>query len=206
MEKTKWIFLAVVALSLTTIAASAELTVTNTTRDEFKTLVHAYFHPVVNGWGIAWDTADNYKVAKFTAVSVKTLPRDQVLGILQQARADGVNDWTVVRQRIAAAIEANGTTITVGRIKIDDTHYLLGNIVKSDTSVSADIKTMPNFENCKTQNITLQMCEANAPKVGDISVTKKKDGSEGDPAVWAGTMDLNGVAYTFVALSRPVMS
>jgi hypothetical protein len=137
-------------------------------------------------------------------VSVKIIPRAQIVEIIREAKAGNVTDWLEVRNRIKAAIDANGTTISKGRISINGTKYILTNITKTEDTWSAIIREMPNYTACKEQNISAEDCEISAAQVGEVSV-KKRATTElpGEPKVWSGNLTLNAVTYKFVALAYP---
>lgn len=194
----------VIALSVT-VAYGKLPTLRQLDKDMFKNMIKNYLSPSINGWGIGLNTnSDSYLVAKFHAVSVKILPRVDIANVLKQAKAENVTDWSVVRDRLKATLDANGTTITKGRIQINREKYILTGIVKTDNTFSADIRNTPNYETCKVQNISAEDCETNSTKVGDVSVTRKTAEFEpGKDRVWAGTLNFNSTAYTFVALVNP---
>jgi len=176
----------------------------DTHKDMFKRMVKNFFSPEINGWGIGLNTAtDTYLVAKFHGVSVKTLPRSVVNDIIRQAKAENITDWDTVRDRIQAALQANGTVKSKGRIKINKINYILTGISKSESTFSADIKNLPDFDSCKDQNVSAEDCENQAAKVGDLSLARKTAEFEEKARVWAGTMNFNSSAYTFVALVNP---
>jgi hypothetical protein len=80
------------------------------------------------------------------------------------------------------------------------------NIQVSNQTLTADINQMPVYSTCAQQNISAEDCENSAQKIGDISIAKKTEAIEsnnGDPRVWAGTLDFNSVAYTFVSFAYP---
>ena len=202
------VLIPIVLVILASIAAvsSARLErITETERLDFANMIRNYLNPVIHGAGIGFDcTGDSYIVAKFHAVSVKVLPFDQITSIIREEKQKSqVVDWSQVRERIRAAIEANGTIISKGRISINGTMYALTNIVKTDTSFSADIKEMPNYTNCKQQNISAEQCEQQSATVGSISLTKgEATGLPGTPYLWKGTLEFKKT-YKFAAFAYP---
>lgn len=194
----------VMTLSITVVSAKLGM-IRQTERDMFKNMVKNYLSPAINGWGIGLNTAsDTYSAVKFHVVSVKILPRVDIADILKQAKSENVSDWSVVKDRLNAALNANGTVMSKGRIQVNKEKYILTNIVKTETTVSADIRNMPNYETCKTQNVSAENCETNSTKVGDFSLARKTaEFEQGKDRVWAGTLNFNSTAYTFVALVNP---
>ncbi|MEM7825227.1 MAG: hypothetical protein QXO27_04615 [Candidatus Aenigmatarchaeota archaeon] len=192
-------------LSASTVTARQLPTIGIAERTMFKNMVQSYLHPEITGWGIGLNTEeDSYLVAKFHAVTVKTLPRTQILQIIKDAKAGNVTDWSEVRDRIKAAIDANGTTLVKGRIQINKEVYILTGIVKTETTFSGIIRIKPNYTACVTANISTEDCENQSAQIGDLSLTRKTAEFEvGKDRVWAGTMNFNNTAYTFVALVNP---
>ena len=207
MKKTT--FLGIIAVSIilsAVIVAARQLpAVAITEKTMFKNLVKTYLHPSITGWGIGLNTQqDSYLVSKFHAVSVKILPRDQIIKILKDAKESNTTSWAEVRDQIKAALDANSTTMIKGRIQINKDHYILTCIVKTDTNFTGDIRTIPNYSTCSAGNISAEDCELQSTKVGDLSLTRKSAEFEaGKDRVWAGTMNFNNTAYTFVALVNP---
>ncbi|MGC8812309.1 MAG: hypothetical protein ACP5O8_01840 [Candidatus Aenigmatarchaeota archaeon] len=199
--------LVLVALLVTVSVGAARLErITETQKLAFTQMIRNYFSPVIHGWGIGFDCqGDSYITAKFHVLSVKILPYDQVVTILrEEMQKSQTVDWSQVRERIRAAIEENGTIISKGRISVNGTMYALTNIVKTDTSFSADIKELPNYESCKQQNISAEQCEQQAQKIGSISLTKgEPTGLPGTPYLWKGTLDFKGKTYKFGAFAYP---
>ena len=174
-------------------------------RNMFKNLVQTYFHPEINGWGIGLNTEkDSYLIAKFYAVSVKTLPRYQISQIIREANERNATSWTEVRDKIKAALDANNTSVIKGRIQINKEQYILTGTVKTDDTFTGDIRTKPDYSNCAATNISAEDCELQSTKIGDLSLTRKTAEFEtGKDRVWAGTMNFNNTAYTFVAVVNP---
>ena len=206
-ERMKKLLLVGALLALTMSIAYAQMTlprITTQEKERFKEMLRNYFIPVIHGWGIGYDCAnDEYITAKFFIVSVKILPRDQIVSILRQARNEGLG-WSQIRERMRNAIEENGTIISKGRISINGTRYLLTNIQKTESSASADIRTIPNFTACKEEGVSISDCELRGEKVGSITINKRAQTElPGEPKVWAGTLSFKGIDYKFVALAYP---
>ena len=194
-----------VILSATVVLAKQLPSITNVDKDMFKNLVQGYLHPSITGWGIGLNTQqDSYLVAKFHAVTVKTLPRDQILQILRDAKAGNATDWSDVRDRISDAIVANGTNVSKGMIQVNKVTYILTGIVKTDTAFNGTIRVKPDYSACVSANISTENCENQATKIGDLSITRKTaELDQSKDRVWAGRMNFNSTAYTFVALVNP---
>lgn len=196
-----------VILGVTASLAIARLgPIGETERLAFTNMIKNYLSPVIHGWGIGFDCAgDSYITAKFHILNVKILPFDQVLSIIREERNKSqVVDWSAVRERIRAAIETNGTTISKGRISINGTTYVLTNIVKTETTFSADIRELPDYTSCKQQNISAEQCEIRTEKIGNISLTKgEPTGLPTAPYLWKGTLEFKGVTYKFGAFAYP---
>jgi hypothetical protein len=197
------ILVAVFLICISTIVVAKRLpTIATNQRTEFKTMLKNYFHPVLHGYGIGF-TSDTYITAKWHIVNVKILARNRIREIIS---GTNTSEWSQVRDEIQNALQNEGTEIKKGRIRIGNTTYLLTNIQVSDETASADIREMPDYEDCKQQNISAEECETNAEKVGDMSLTKKTKAFEeiqGDPRVWAGTLNFKEVEYTFVTFAYP---
>jgi hypothetical protein len=193
------------ALTVTLVTARGLPRIIEREKEMFKTMVKSYFSPLINGWGIGLNTSsDSYVVVKFHIVSVKILPRIEIANIIRQAKSENVSEWSIVRDRLKLALDANGTTINKGRIQINKEKYVLTNITVTDTNLEAIIRAMPDFGSCKMQNISAEECEVNSTKVGDLSLTKKNvEFEKGKERVWAGSLNFNETAYTFVALILP---
>jgi len=197
------ILVAVFLICISTIVVAKRLpTIATNQRTEFKTMLKNYFHPVLHGYGIGF-TSDTYITAKWHIVNVKILARNRIREIIS---GTNTSEWSQVRDEIQNALQNEGTEIKKGRIRIGNTTYLLTDIQVSDETASADIREMPDYEDCKQQNISAEDCETNAEKVGDLSLTKKTKAFEeiqGDPRVWAGTLNFKEVEYTFVTFAYP---
>ena len=194
-----------VILSATVVLARELPTIGNTEKNMFKNMVQAYFHPSISGWGIGLNTEqDTYLVARFHAVTVKTLSRNQIWQILVDAKGGNVTDWSEVRDRIRIALDANGTTISKGMIQINKENYILTDIVKTETTFNCTIKTKPDYSACVSANISTEDCESQSTNIGDLSLTRKSaELEQSKDRVWAGTMNFNTTEYTFVALVNP---
>jgi hypothetical protein len=192
-------------LSVSIVAARKLPTIGNTEKGMFKNLVQGYFHPEINGWGIGLNTEkDSYLIAKFHAVSTKTLPNSRVAEIIKEAREGNSTSWSDVRDKIKAALDTEGTTKTKGRMQINKETYVLTGIVRTNTTFTTDIRTKPDYSACVKQNITAEDCETQSTKVGDLSLTQKTAEFETNKQrVWAGTMDFNDTSYTLVAIINP---
>jgi len=207
MKKT--VLLTVIAitviLSATVVLARQLPSMRDVDKNMFKNLVQGYLHPSITGWGIGLNTQqDSYLVAKFHAVTVKSLPRDQILQILRDAKAGNATDWSDVRDRVKDAIDANGTNITKGMIQINKQTYILTGIVKTETTFNGTIRVKPDYSACVSANISTEACESQSTQIGDLSITRKTaELDQSKDRVWAGTMNFNSTAYTFVALVNP---
>jgi len=199
------VLITILIISLTVTIAFALPRIAQTHKEGFKTMLQNFLTPVIHGYGIGF-TGDTYIIAKWHIVNSKILPRVDINDIIRQAKEENVTDWSVVRERIRVALEANGTIVKKGRIKIEKINYLLTNISVSETNAIADVREIPNWESCKQQNISAEDCELSGVKVGDVTITKRTKPQQeipGEPRVWAGTMNFNGTAYTFVTLVYP---
>lgn len=209
-----------IVIALTALAVSVSLMATNIAfaralpaignveKNMFKNLVKAYLHPAVNGWSIGLNTAtDSYLIAKFHVVTVKTLPRAQIVQIIREAKAGNATTWAEVRDSIRAAIEANSTSVTKGRIQINKVTYVLTDVARTETTFAANIRNRPDYSGCVAANISAEQCEQQSASVGDLSLTRKAaELEDSKQRVWAGTMNFNNTAYTFVALVNPRLS
>ncbi|MEM5872355.1 MAG: hypothetical protein QXD55_00620 [Candidatus Aenigmatarchaeota archaeon] len=202
MNKTILFTIIASILISTTVFALPRINQSN--KDAFKAMLKNYLSPVIHGYGIGY-TADTYIIAKWHITNVKTLSRNEIRNIIQQANSENITDWGIIRERIRERLN-EGITVRKGRIRIEGTNYLLTNITVSDTHATADIREIPNWEDCKNQNITMEECENNANKVGYIDITKKTRASQeiaNEPRVWAGTLNFKGIDYTFVTFVYP---
>jgi hypothetical protein len=207
MKKTTLLLITVLAISLTvSIVAARELpAITAAHRNQIKTMLKNYFIPTIHGWGVGYDcTSDNHITAKFHVVSTKILPRHQIMAIIREAKAGNARDWSDVVDRLKAAIDANATIVSKGRISINGVKYLLTNISKGETSLTADIRTIVDFATCKQENISAEDCELRGEKVGDVTITRRVQTElPGEPRIWGGTLNFNNTSYKFVALVYP---
>ncbi|MEM7825775.1 MAG: hypothetical protein QW412_02875 [Candidatus Aenigmatarchaeota archaeon] len=197
-----WVLILLVLATLGTIASVgiARLgPIRETERLAFTNMLRNYFNPVIHGVGVGFDCeGDSYITAKFHVVNVKVLPFNQVVTIIrEETQKPQLVDWYQVRERVRAAIEENGTIISKGRIYINGTMYTLTNILKTNTTFSADV-------NCKQQNISVEECEEQATKVGSISLTKgEPTGLPGTPYLWKGSLEFKDKTYKFAAFAYP---
>ena len=200
----KIILSAIIITVLISVTAFALPRINQTNKDAFKAMLKNYLSPVIHGYGIGY-TGDTYIIAKWHITDVRTLSRNEIKNIINEANQEGVTDWNTVRERIKERLNS-GITVKKGRIRIDGTSYLLTNITVSNTSATADIREIPNWEDCKNQNITIEDCENNANKVGYIDVTKKTRANQeiaNEPKVWAGTLNFKETDYNFVTFVYP---
>jgi hypothetical protein len=201
----KIILVVVLAIVLTATIAFALPRPAQANKEAFKTMLKNYLSPVIHGYGIGF-TGDTYVIAKWHITGIKILNRTEITDIIKQAKAENVTDWSIVKEMIRTQLESGGTTVKKGRIKIDGKMYLLTNITTSDTTASADIGEMPDWEDCKQRNVSAEDCEKNATNIGNILLTKKTRVNQeiaNEPRVWAGTLSFNETAYTFVTFVYP---
>lgn len=166
----------------------------------FKNMLTNYIHPVSYGNGIGF-SGDNYLIAKWYIASVRTLSVDQIKSAILNSNA---TDWSGIKKDVENALNTEGTMVSKGRISIGKTSYVFTSIVTSNTSLSANINVLPNYTACNQQNISAEICESNSQKIGDISLAKKTPiESNNEQNVWAGTLDFNSTAYTFVTFAYP---
>jgi hypothetical protein len=167
-------------------------------RMEMKDTLKNYFNPVSSGYGIG-TSGDSYITAKWYVASVRTLNLTEIKQTVSNSNA---TNWAELRRDLQDSIKNVGIVVQKGRITIGNTTYVLSNLQISNTTASADIRTLPDYASCSQQNITAETCESNAAKVGDMSLSLKTPAvaqGKADPKVWGGTLDLNSVAYNFVA-------
>jgi hypothetical protein len=167
-------------------------------RMEIKDTLKNYFNPVSSGNGIG-TSGDSYITAKWYVASVRTLNLTEIKQTVSDSNA---TTWAQLRRDLQDSINSRGVVSQKGRISIGNTTYLLTSLHITNTTVSADINALPNYVSCSQQNITSEACEGNATKAGDMSLSLKMpapaQGNFGQK-VWGGTLDLNSVAYSFVA-------
>ena len=207
MKRTIALSIVLLAIIFSTSAVVArELPTAGTVeKNMFKNMVQGYLHPSINGWGIGLNTVqDSYLISKFVVVTVRQLPTSQIVQIIKESKTSETASWTEVKDRIKTALDSINTTKIVGRIKINKNNYILTGVIRSDTTFSGDIRTKPDYSACASVNITNENCELQSTKVGDLSLTRKSAELEtGKDRVWAGTMNFNNTAYTFVAIVNP---
>ena len=190
------------ATAVKQVAVSARITAQQ--KNQFKETVRSYFNTVIHGYGIAF-TDENYITARWQITQIRTLSTSQVRSMIQASTQNNETDWNNVRERVRTAL-SDASTARKGRIRIEGRDYVLTNMVVSNQSLTADIKEIPDYVACRETNMTSDDCEANSAKVGDISMTKRTKPNQeivGEPNVWAGTMNFNSVAYTFVTFAYP---
>lgn len=184
-------------------AAVATARITAQQKNQIKETVRSYFTPVIHGYGIGF-TSETYITAKWQITNVRTLSRVNVNAMIRQAKQGNNTDWDAVRERIRTALSSEPTVVKKGRIRISGTDYALINIVVSEDAATADIVQLPDYTACKNANSTAEECEASSASVGSISLAKKTSMSDAnEPNVWAGTLALNSVGYTFVTFVYP---
>jgi hypothetical protein len=177
--------------------------ITAAQKNQFKQTLRNHFTSVRHGYGIGF-TDDTYVTAKWHISNVRIVPKVNVNQMIREAKQGNATDWEAVRQRVREALEAGATTVKKGRIRISGRNYALTNIVISDNAATADINELPNYAACKEDELSAEDCETNANKVGELSLTKKTSTSDAnEPNVWAGTLTLNDIVYTFVTFAYP---
>jgi hypothetical protein len=175
--------------------------VTAANRMEYKDMLKNYMSPINHGSGIGI-SGDTYVTAKWYIANVRMLNVSTLKEIIGNSTA---TTWSGLRQDMQGYLQ-NASVLTQGRIEIGNTTYLLSNVNVTNSTATADIKNLPNYASCKQSNVTVQECENNAAKVGDMSLAKKTAIQDNpmDTRVWAGTLDINSVAYNFVTFVYPV--
>jgi len=175
--------------------------ITSANKLEYKTMLKSYLNPVFDGYGIGIN-GDNYITAKWHISHLKTLSFGEIKNIINNTNS---TNWSELKEEIQNAIQSEGNTTTKGRIKIGNTTYLLTNIQITNTTASADIRNMPDYNACKQSNTSAENCESSTTKVGDLSLAKKTNAINTDDKsrVWAGTLNFNSIAYTFLAFAFP---
>jgi hypothetical protein len=203
MKKYVTILVVTLAICLTTTAVLARNI--QSPRDEeknsFKNMLKSYLMPGAHGYGIGFN-GDQYITAKWYLVNVRTLSVGEIKHIVSDSNA---STWSEIKDEVQNAL-SNATKVTQGRINIGKTNYALTSIIASNSSFTADIRTIPDYNTCKQQNMSAMQCENNSTKVGDISVTEKRNAitdSKENTRVWTGTLNFNSVAYTFVSFAFP---
>jgi hypothetical protein len=201
----KLVVIALVAMVLTATMSFALPKPLQNNKDAFKTMLKDYLSPVLHGYGIGF-TQDNYITAKWYITNIKILNKTEIKDVIQKAKSENVADWNTLLVRVKADLDTNGMIAKKGRIRMEGKDYLLTKIQVSDTNATAEIREMPDWNACKQQNVSAEDCEENATNIGNISFTKKTRANQeisGEPRVWAGTLNFNSTAYTFVTLVYP---
>lgn len=194
----------VTATATATKQAAVSARITAQQKNQFKETLRNYFNPVLHGYGIGF-TGQNYITARWQLTHVRMLSTSQVRTMIQESNQGNETDWNAVRERVRNAL-ASASTVRKGRIRIEGTDYVLTNMVVSDNSLTADINEIPDYAACRDENVTSDDCENDSAKVGDVSITKMTKANQeiaGEPNVWAGTLNYNNVAYTFVTFAYP---
>jgi hypothetical protein len=168
---------------------------------DYKNMLKNYLMPINNGYGIGF-SGDNYITARWYITSVKTLNITLIKEIVSNSNA---TEWSQLRQQIQNALQTQGQTTTKGRISIGKTIYILTDISVSNSTATSNIRQMPDYSSCTSQNISAEQCESAAALVGDFSLSKKTNAlnTTTNEQVWAGTLDFNSVSYTFMTFSYP---
>ncbi|MFH0928891.1 MAG: hypothetical protein V1818_00880 [Candidatus Aenigmatarchaeota archaeon] len=193
----------VAATATATKVAASPGRITAVQKNQFKETLRNYFSTVLHGYGIGF-TEENYVTAKWHISNVKIVPKVNVNQMIREAKQGEDTDWDAVRERVREALSTGATTVKKGRIRIAGTDYALTNIVVSDGSATADINQLPDYVACKEAELSAEECETNAAKVGEFSLTRKTSTSDAkEPNVWAGTLTLSDIVYTFVTFSYP---
>jgi hypothetical protein len=202
MKKILGLLIVVLVVSMTTAVYAKRMmpSMTDDNRVAYKNMLKNYLHPVMSGYGIGL-LGDNYLTAKWSVVEVRTLSTSQIKDIVNRSNA---TSWSELKDEVQNALR-NASTVKKARIEIGSTNYVLTNIQVSNTTLSAEIRSLPNYEACKSQNITDTDCENNAQLMGSLSVAKKNAvlDSKTNTKVWAGTLNFNSTAYTFVSFANP---
>ena len=183
-------------------AVSARITAQQ--KNQFKETLRNYFNPVIHGYGIGF-TEENYITARWQITQIRMLSTSQVRTAIQASVQGNETDWDAVRERVRNAL-VSASTERKGRVRIEGIDYVLTNMIVSNESLTADIREIPDYAACRAANITADDCESNSTKVGDVSISKRTKPNQeipGEPNVWAGTMNYDDVAYTFVTFAYP---
>jgi hypothetical protein len=176
--------------------------ISNANKAAFKTMLQSYMLPVNHGYGIAL-SGDSYLTAKWNIVNTKVLSVDQIKSAVSQSNA---TTWLGLKDDVKDAIKDHGAVVGKGRITIGKTAYVLTNLSVTNSSVTSSIRTVPNYSDCKQQNVSAESCELNSALVGNLSLTRKSaavDDNGNEEKVWAGALNFNGTAYTFVTFVYP---
>lgn len=196
------IIVLLVSFTATVVYARNLPMITNANKMEYKNMLKNYLSPVNHGYGIGFNES-NYVTAKWYITGVRTLNMSEIKEIVKNSNA---TDWSQLRSQVQSALQTNGIEVKKGRINIGKNIYILTDINVTNSTVSANIREMPIYSNCKDQNITAEQCENIATQVGSLSLTKKTSAIEteaNEPKVWAGTLNFNSTAYTFVTFVYP---
>lgn len=199
------IIVAIVAIVLITTVAFALPKPLQNNKDAFKTMLKDYLSPVLHGYGIGFNQ-DNYITAKWYITNIKILNKTEINSVMHKAKSENVTDWNTMLVKIKADLDANGVVARKGRIRIDGEDYLLTKIQVYESNATADIREIPDWNACKQQNVSEDDCEIGSTKVGDMSLTKRTKANQeisNEPRAWAGTLNFNNTAYTFVTLVYP---
>ncbi|MBN2203166.1 MAG: hypothetical protein JW700_03200 [Candidatus Aenigmarchaeota archaeon] len=177
--------------------------ITAAQKNQFKQTLRNYFSTANHGYGIGF-TEDNYITAKWYISNVKIIDRAQVNQMVMEAKHNDETDWDAVRERVREALGSETATVKKGRIRISKTDYALTSIIVSESAVTADISELPDYVACDEAELSAEECETNAEKVGELSITRKASTSDAnEPNVWAGTLTLSDIVYTFVTFAYP---
>lgn len=200
----KIVLFAILSIILTsTIVFAIRLpAITAANKFSYKSMLQNYFHNVNYGYGIGLNN-DNYLIARWQIVNARTLNVSEIKNIVSSSNA---TDWPQLRQEIQNALQTEANVVKKGRIRIGNTTYVMTNVQVNNQTLIADINEMPAYSTCAQQNISAEDCENNVQKIGDISIARKTEAIQSngaDPRVWAGTLDFNNVAYTFVSFVYP---
>jgi hypothetical protein len=201
----KIIIVAIVAIVLITTVAFALPKPLQNNKDAFKTMLKDYLSPVLHGYGIGFNQ-DNYITAKWYITNIKILNKTEINSVMHKAKSENVTDWNTMLVRIKADLDANGVVARKGRIRIDGEDYLLTKIQVYESNATADIREIPDWNACKQQNVSEDDCEIGSIKIGNLSMTKRTKANQeisNEPRAWAGTLNFNNTAYTFVTLVYP---
>ena len=183
--------------------ASVSARITAVQKNQYKETLRNYFTPVIHGLGIGF-TDENYVTARWNIIGVRLLSQERIRTLIQESKQGNETDLDALRERIRNSLASSTQTVRKGRIRISGEDYALVNIVVSDGSATADIVDVPDYSACKAANTSAEDCETNSSKVGDLSLTKKTSvEASGEPNVWAGALNLDGTAYTFVTFVYP---
>lgn len=199
------IIIAIVAIALTTTIAFALPKPLQSNKDAFKTMLEDYLNPVLHGYGIGFNQ-DNYITAKWYITNIRVLNMTEIKNVMQKAKSENVTDWNTMLVRIKSELDTYGIIAKKGRIRIDGKDYLLTKIQVYESNATADVREIPDWNACKQQNVSEDDCEIKSVKVGDMSLTERTKTNQevsNEPRAWAGALNFNNTAYTFVTLVYP---